>query len=131
MHLHTYRKDLNPYAKTADELKTLKHNAGVIGGDHFFQMVIPIKGQSWFSPGCRSIKKFIPYKDGAWALRVGYKGDDYEGHVGMAFCPFASGEDVAFVDKKNPTNVLRIRTKYVAAVQRDGLWYWRVEYLVL
>lgn len=128
MHSQQYRKDLNPYLKTADELKALVANAQPLIGGHFFQLVIPIKGQGWLSPGCPSIKHLLPYKDGAWALRVGYGGDDYAGHCGMAFCPFAAGETFELVDKKNPNNKLSICTSYIAAVQHENLWYYRVEY---
>lgn len=129
MHSETYRKALNPYLKTAEELESLARNSEPLIGGHFFQLVIPIKGQAWLTPGCPRVKHLLPYKDGAWALRVGYGGDDYAGHTGMAWCPFAAGETFKLVDRKDPGNTLSIRTGYIIPVQKDdGLWYYRVEY---
>lgn len=128
---HEYKKDGHPYIKTAQGLALLVARAARDQGV-FFQQVIPIKGQTWLVPGCPNVKHFLPHKDGAYALRVGWEGDDYAGHIGMAYSPFVVGEQYTLVDSKDPKNTLCIKAGYVIPVKEsDGLWYYRVEYTIV
>lgn len=129
--MRQYSKALNPYLKTDTELRRMVQECDPLLGGVFWQKVIPIKNQTSVSPGCPLAKHLIHYKNDSWAIRVGFNGDDYAGHVGTAFCPFVAGETYDLQDRKDPTNTLKIQARYIIPVKLHDGWYWRVEYMLM
>ena len=100
-------------------------------------LIIPILRQSWLTPEClQRVTSIQHYFDDAWALRVGYAGDEHAGHIGVAYAPFVCEHPVATVSDERNRYVLSTRdgrkievaSGLVHPVKReDGYWYWRVE----